>query len=194
MSRDLLRATQAVEDLLEALGVPDHPHMAETPVRVAKAWGEALSGYDEDPADHLERTFDAPDNPGIVVVSGIRVESTCAHHLLPIRGIATVAYLPVPGHKIVGLSKLARLVEGYSRRLQVQEQIGSDVVAALEERLYPRAAGCVITAEHGCMTHRGVGQAGTRTTTAAWSGPWYAAGRNSDVLAEHRASLAAAYR
>lgn len=193
MSVDQDAAVMAIIDLLDALRIPRNDHTADTPQRVAKAWAEALAGYDEDPCEHLRTTFPAPPDPGRVVVTGIRVASTCAHHLLPISGVATVAYEPSggPGARIVGLSKLARVVEGYSRRLQVQEQIGSQVVDALVAELDPNAAGCVITAEHGCMTHRGVGQIGTRTTTTAWSGRPTAM---NDVLAEHRASLTAAYR
>lgn len=190
MSIDQPAAERAIRDLLLAFGVEVADHTAETPRRVAKAWAEALSGYDEDPAEHLRTTFPAPQDPGVILVSGIRVESTCAHHLLPITGVATVAYLPEVGDRIVGLSKLVRVVEGYARRLQVQENITAQVVDALDEVLGPAAAGCVITAEHGCMTHRGVAQAGTRTTTANWVGSWYSTCGSPDVLAEHRASLA----
>src|SRR5690606_15215668 len=127
-----------------------------TPRRVAAMWAEVLAGYSQDPAEHLTVTFPAPPDPGLVVVAGIRVQSTCAHHLLPISGTATVAYRPGLGRRVVGLSKLARLVEGYSRRLQVQERLGHQVVDAIDRRLAPDGAACVITAEHGCMTLRGV--------------------------------------
>lgn len=195
MSVDALRAGAAVIDLLEALGVPVDQHTADTPQRVARAWAEALTGYEEDPRDHLLRTFPGPENPGVVMVTGIEVQSTCAHHLLPIRGLATVAYLPHPGDPIVGLSKLARVVDGYARRLQVQETIGSQVVAALDKVLAPRAAGCVITAEHGCMSHRGVRQSTARTMTTSWTGDWTDGAHGAfEVLAEHRAAAAAAPR
>jgi GTP cyclohydrolase I len=186
---DQRAAQAAVFDLLSAFGAIHDEHTVDTPARVARAWGEALSGYEEDPTVHLERTFPAPTTPGAVMVTGIEVASTCAHHMLPIRGTATVAYLPHGGDRIVGLSKLARLVDGYARRLQVQERIGAQVVDALDKVLSPRAAGCVITAEHGCMSHRGVRQLGARTTTASWIGEW-SDGQNGafEVLAEHRAA------
>jgi GTP cyclohydrolase I len=176
---------QAVADLLRALEIDD-PHTERTPDRVASMWHEVLAGYHEDPAVHLERTFPAPADPGLIIVAGIRVQSTCAHHLLPITGYATVAYRPHPGDRVVGLSKLARLFTGYARRLQVQERLGHQVASALEERLRPEGAACVITAEHGCMAHRGVMLPGTVTTTVAMAGDW--TGDHPDgqtVLAEH---------
>lgn len=177
----------AVRAFLAALGADEGDHTADTPNRVAKAWRHMLSGYDEDPAVHLLKQFSAPDQPGLVVVSGIRLTSTCAHHLLPITGTATVAYRPRPGQNVVGLSKLARVLEGYARRLQVQERIGSQVVDALMGMLNPEGAACIITAEHGCMTLRGVQQQGTETLTVATGGHWMDRG-HPDVqaaLAEH---------
>src|SRR5579875_3798109 len=120
---DVEAAERAVLDLLKALDVDEGDHTANTPRRVAEGMLETLAGYRENPADHLEVTFSAPANPGLVVVEGIAVLSTCAHHLLPFTGHATVAYHASPGQDIVGLSKLARVVQGYSRRLQVQERI-----------------------------------------------------------------------
>lgn len=183
------RVEDAVTALLAALQVPDDEHTADTPRRVAGYWAEALAGYGHDPAEHLARTFPAPDDPGLVVVAGIRVQSTCAHHLLPITGTATVAYRPAPGQRIVGLSKLARVVDGYARRLQVQERLGHQVAAALGERLAPLGAACVITADHGCMTQRGIMQPGTVTTTEALVGEWRPGHPDViSVLAEHRAA------
>lgn len=149
-------AEVAIADLLEALGVDEGDHTEGTPHRVAVAWGELLAGYLEDPADHLNTTFTAPHNPGLVVVRNVRIQSTCAHHMLPITGTATIAYRPQPGQKVVGLSKLTRLAEGYSRRLQVQERITSQIVGAIAERLNPAWVACAITADHGCMSLRGV--------------------------------------
>lgn len=167
------KAVAAVRDLLTALDVDEGDHTTDTPDRVARYWAEVLDGYETDPGAHLGRTFDAPGEcAGPVIVTGLRLTSTCAHHLLPITGTATVAYRPQPGQQVVGLSKLARLLEGFARRLQVQERIGNQVVAALMERLDPDAAGCVITAEHGCMSVRGVSQHQAVTTTHAWSGLW----------------------
>jgi GTP cyclohydrolase I len=180
----------AVEAFLEALGVDEGDHTADTPARVAKAWKHMLGGYAEDPAIHLRKTFSAPGNPGLVVVAGIRLTSTCAHHLLPITGTATVAYRPRPGQEVVGLSKLSRLVEGYARRLQVQERIGNQVVSAIQEALNPMGAACFITAGHGCMTLRGVQQQNTETLTVASSGEWLVTGHPDmvEVSAMHRAA------
>lgn len=177
----------AVASFLTALGADEGDHTANTPARVAKAWRAMLSGYTEDPAVHLLKQFTAPENPGLVVVSGIRLNSTCAHHLLPITGTATVAYRPKPGQNVVGLSKLARLIEGYGRRLQVQERIGSQVVDALMVMLMPAGAACVITAGHGCMTLRGVQQHTTETLTVAADGDWLDPGHPDlrTVIAEH---------
>lgn len=167
---DVDAAAAAVKLLLEALGVDEGEHTADTPGRVARAWAEQLGGYDTDPARHLETTFPAPPDPGLVIVSGINVVSTCAHHLLPFTGRATVAYRPTEGARIVGLSKLSRVVHGYSARLQVQEQIGAQVAAAIMGQL--RAAGCavLITAVHQCMTTRGARDQNAVTTTVATGG------------------------
>lgn len=153
---DLISAERAVQSLLQSFHVDEGDHTAGTPHRVAKAWADMLAGYREDPRDHLAVTFSAPRNPGLVIVRGVRVQSTCAHHMLPITGMATVAYRPRPGSPVVGLSKIERLVEGYARRLQVQERITSQVVTAIADVLDPVWAACAITAEHGCMTLRGV--------------------------------------
>lgn len=190
---NLEKAEAAIRDLLTVLDVPDDEggHLDETPRRVAHHWAEALAGYREDPAEHLERIFVAPgEYCGPVIVSGLRLVSTCAHHLLPITGTATVAYRPRPGMPITGLSKLARVLEGYSRRLQVQERIGHQVVAAIMDQLSPYGAGCVITAEHGCMTVRGISQHQAVTTTYAWGGNWNTPHPEAQsVLADHRESL-----
>lgn len=163
-------ATRAVRDLLVALGVPTDEHTADTPGRVARAFLELLAGYTEDPAAHLDRQFPGPDEAGIVVVSGVRFTSLCAHHLLPFTGRATVAYLPRTGAPVVGLSKLARVVEGYARRLQSQETLGAQVADALTERLDPAGAGCIITSHHACMGIRGVKQPDAVMTTSSLRG------------------------
>lgn len=187
------KAAAAVAELLLALDVDEGDHTADTPDRVAKAWTEQLAGYEEDPRDHLRKTFTAPADPGIVMVSGIRVVSTCAHHLLPIVGVATVAYRARPGQPVVGLSKLARVVEGYARRLQVQERLGRQVADALVDVLDPLGAACLVTAAHGCMSLRGIGQPATATTTQAWAGGWAFHQGAPDpvaVAAEHGRSIA----
>lgn len=163
-------AALAIKDLIAAFGVEEDDHTRDTPMRAARAWEAILGGYLENPADHLERTFSAPNDPGLVMVSGIRIQSMCAHHLLPFSGVATVAYRPSPGQRIVGISKLARVIQGYSRRLQVQEQIGWQTVTAIKERLNPSSAICQITATHDCMRLRGVQEPGAATTTVASQG------------------------
>jgi GTP cyclohydrolase I len=182
----------AVAQFLYALGVDEQDHTSDTPRRVAKAWAHMLGGYNEDPVVHLgpSKQFSAPDVPGLVIVTGIPVTSTCAHHLLPITGNATVAYLPKPGDQVVGLSKLSRVLEGYARRLQVQEQLGSQVVDAITT-LEPYGSACIITAAHGCMTLRGVQQHSTLTTTVALGGLWRDSAGDpmaQEVLAQHRAA------
>jgi len=167
---DTSSAALAVKDLLQAFGVPEDDHTRDTHERSAKAWSEILSGYRENPADHLDTTFEAPRDPGLVIVAGVRLQSMCAHHLLPFSGVATVAYRPSPGQRIVGLSKLARVVTGYSRRLQVQEQIGYQTVSALMDRLHPSGAEVIVTAGHDCMRLRGVREDGALTTTYAAAG------------------------
>jgi GTP cyclohydrolase I len=188
---DVDAAADAVAALLTAMRVPATDHTTNTPRRVARAYASALRGYQVDPRRHLEVTFPPPPGAaGVVIVSGIRVVSTCAHHMLPIVGTATVAYRPVTGARIVGLSKLARVVEEYAARLQVQEQLTGQVAAAVWDALDVVGAGCVITAEHGCMTLRGVASAGTTTTTAAWQGAWLGdpGGDVAAVWAQHRES------
>lgn len=163
-------AEVAVERLLAALGVPRDEHTADTPGRVARAMRELLAGYAEDPSQHLLRQFPGPEDAGIVVVTGIRFTSLCAHHLLPFTGRATVAYLPKAGAPVVGLSKLARVVEGYARRLQSQETLGAQVADALVARLDPDGAGCIITSHHACMGIRGVKQPEAVMTTSSLRG------------------------
>ncbi|BAV41448.1 GTP cyclohydrolase I [Mycobacterium ulcerans] len=162
----------AVQQLLDALGVDDGEHTAGTPARVARAWREMLWGYHEVPEDQLATDFPAPDDPGLIVMHGISFSSTCAHHLLPFTGTATIAYRPHPGQRIVGLSKLARLVDGYAARLQVQERIGQQAVDGIMRRLNPSGAMCIITARHDCMRLRGVRDPAAEATTEARKGIW----------------------
>lgn len=184
-------AEAAVRAFMRALGMPEDEHTARTPERVVKAWRHRVSGYDDDPAAHLDTTFPVDGDPGLVSVTGIRFASTCAHHLLPITGTATVAYRPEAARgRVVGLSKLSRVFDGYARRLQVQEQLGAQTVDAIVQRLAPEGAVVAITAEHGCMTIRGVQQPGTVTTTVSTGGGWDAASPDvAAVLAEHRLSV-----
>lgn len=157
----------ALASVIDAMDVDIDDHLADTPMRAAKMWYELLSGYREDPAVHLEKTFEAPTDPGLVIQAGITVQSVCAHHMLPFIGRATVAYRPSPGQRIVGLSKLSRVVQGYAARFQVQERICAQVVDALVDKLNPSGAMCLITAAHDCMRLRGVRDATSTTTTQA---------------------------
>jgi GTP cyclohydrolase I len=187
---DVEKAAVAVADLLTALGVDEGAHTADTPNRVAKAWAAALAGYQVDPARHLAKVFPAPHDPGLVMVSGIAVRSTCAHHLLPITGTATVAYRPGVGAPVVGLSKLARVLGDYAARLQVQERLGWQVATALQRVLEPIGAACVISAAHGCISLRGVEQHDALTTTYALTGAWAPGDPDVEaILAEHRRTV-----
>jgi GTP cyclohydrolase IA len=167
---DIDGAALAIKDLLGAFGVPETAHTVDTHNRSARSWAEILSGYQEDPADHLDTTFSAERDPGLVIVSGVKLQSMCAHHLLPFSGVATVAYRPSPGQRIVGLSKLARVIVGYARRLQVQENIGFQTVNAIMTKLNPSGTAVLITAYHDCMRLRGVMETHSKTTTLADEG------------------------
>jgi GTP cyclohydrolase I len=161
---------RAVRALLTAIGEdPDSPALEGTPRRVAEMYGELLSGNAEDPRHHLEVVF-ATDHDEMVMVRDIPFASLCEHHLLPFIGKAHVAYIPNTDGKITGLSKLARLVDGYARRLQVQERLTTDIVEAIEETLHPRGSLVVLEAEHLCMTIRGVRKPGSHTVTSAVRG------------------------
>lgn len=169
-SINLQQAEKAVTQFLDAFQLDEGDHTDNTPHRVAKAWQERLKGYTENPRHHLAVTFSAPDDPGLVIVRNVQIQSTCAHHLLPITGTATIAYHPKPGSRVVGLSKLSRLAEGYARRLQVQENITAQITNALWEELKPEWAACAIEAEHGCMRLRGVKDACSDTLTFSEKG------------------------
>lgn len=162
---DLAAAEKAAGDLLAALGLPtDTPDLADTPRRLAHAYAELLT-----PAAFEFTTF--PNSDGyheLVLVRDIPVRSVCAHHLLPFVGVAHVGYLP--GARVAGLSKLARVVDFYARRPQTQERLTMQVAAHLDEALEPRGVGVVLTAEHSCMTLRGARAAGTDTVTSSLLG------------------------
>jgi GTP cyclohydrolase I len=150
-------------------GVPMREGLEETPARAAKAWAFWTKGYKEDPAEILKVFKDGGERyDQMVCVADIPVYSHCEHHLAPIFGTATVAYIP-NGH-IVGLSKLNRLVDCFARRLQVQERMTQQIADALQEHLKPRGVGVVIKARHMCMESRGVSQQGTTTITTALHG------------------------
>ncbi len=167
---DLDRIEAAVAEILVALGEdPGRDGLQETPARVARMYAEVCSGLHEDPADHLIRTFDL-EHDEMVMVRDIPVYSLCEHHLLPFFGVAHVAYIPQKGGMITGLSKLARLVDGFSRRLQIQERLTSQVASAIQHTLEPQGTLVVIEAEHLCMSMRGVQKPGAITVTSAVHG------------------------
>ncbi len=161
---DLGRIQRAVRELLLAIGEdPQRDGLRDTPKRVARAYQEMFRGLGEDPARHLGRTFRESCDQ-IVLVRDVPFASVCEHHLLPFRGRAHIAYLPADG-RIVGLSKLARTLDGFARRPQVQERLGEQLVDALMSRLAPRGACVMLSAEHLCMSLRGACKPGSETVT-----------------------------
>ena len=167
---DLPRIERAVREILEAIGEdPDREGLADTPKRVAKAYAEFFSGLHQDPADLLSTTFDIGHDE-LVLVKDIAFYSTCEHHLVPFHGSAHIGYIPGAAGKVTGLSKLARLVELYARRPQVQERLTTQIVDALMKYLEPRGAIVVVECEHMCMSMRGVRKPGAKTVTSAVRG------------------------
>ena len=167
---DQARAEAAVRELLRAVGEdPDRDGLLETPARVARAYAELFAGLRQDAAEVLATTFSI-DHEEMIIVRDIELFSTCEHHLLPFHGVAHVGYIPNESGVVTGLSKLARLVEVFARRPQVQERITTQVADALVEHLQARGVIVVIEAEHLCMTMRGVRKPGARTLTSAVRG------------------------
>ena len=167
---DLPRIERAVREILLAIGEdPDRDGLVDTPARVARAYAEQFSGLSQHPEDVLGTVFDA-DHDELILVRDIEVYSTCEHHLVPFFGTAHVAYIPNEKGQITGLSKLARLVDVYARRPQVQERMTSQIADALMRVLEPRGALVVIEAEHLCMSMRGVRKPGAKTVTSAVRG------------------------
>lgn len=169
MTYDSAGVERAVRDLLIAVGEdPDREGLVDTPERMARAWREILTGLDENPADHLDKHFHV-DTEELVLVRDIPFHSVCEHHLLPFYGHAHVAYIPA-NNTVTGLSKLARVVEGFARRPQVQERLTSQIADSIVDRLQPQGATVVIEAEHMCMTMRGIQKPGSSTVTSAIRG------------------------
>ena len=167
---DQPRIERAVREILIAIGEdPDRDGLIDTPARVARAYAEQFSGLSQHPEDVLGTVFDA-DHDELILVRDIEVYSTCEHHLVPFFGKAHVAYIPNEKGQITGLSKLARLVDVYARRPQVQERMTSQIADALMRVLEPRGALVVIEAEHLCMSMRGVRKPGAKTVTSAVRG------------------------
>jgi GTP cyclohydrolase IA len=169
-SIDLPRIERAVREILIAVGEdPDREGLVETPRRVAKSYAEVFAGLHQNPADLLATTFDI-DHEEMVLVKDIPFYSTCEHHLVPFHGTAHIGYIPSHDGKVTGLSKLARLVEVYARRPQVQERLTTQIVDALMEHLEPKGAIVVVECEHMCMSMRGVRKPGAKTVTSAVRG------------------------
>ncbi|MCW4466727.1 GTP cyclohydrolase I FolE [Glutamicibacter sp. MNS18] len=167
---DQPRIAAAVREILLAIGEdPDRDGLADTPKRVAKAYSEFFGGLKQDPADHLSTTFDI-EHDEMVLVKDIPFYSTCEHHLVPFHGSAHIGYIPGKSGKVTGLSKLARLVEVFARRPQVQERLTTQIVDALVEHLNPAGAIVVVQCEHMCMSMRGVQKPGAKTVTSAVRG------------------------
>jgi GTP cyclohydrolase I len=170
-------AEKAVHTLLRWTGDdPDREGLVDTPARVARAFEDWFSGYGQDPEEYLSRTFEQIEGyDDMVILKDIRFESHCEHHLAPIIGRAHVGYLPTK--RVVGISKLARVVETYARRLQVQEKMNAQIANTIEKVLQPKGVAVVIEAAHQCMTTRGVHKAGVTMVTSTMLGAF----RENDV-------------
>jgi GTP cyclohydrolase I len=167
---DQARAEKAVRELLLACGEdPDREGLQETPARVARAYQEMFAGLYSEPDSVLDRTFEEA-HEELVLVTDIPMYSTCEHHLVPFHGVAHVGYIPNVHGRVTGLSKLARLVDLYAKRPQVQERLTSQIADAMNRRLEPRGVIVVVEAEHLCMAMRGIRKPGARTTTSAVRG------------------------
>ncbi len=164
------QAEEAVRTLLRWAGDnPEREGLRGTPDRVVRSYGEFFAGYAVDPVALLERTFEETDGyDEIVLLRDIRVESYCEHHMVPIIGVAHVAYLP--GRRVVGISKLARVVDAYAKRLQIQEKMTAQIANTLNDVLQPRGVAVVVEAEHQCMSTRGVHKAGVSMVTSRMLG------------------------
>ncbi|HEY3694434.1 GTP cyclohydrolase I FolE [Phenylobacterium sp.] len=163
-------AEAAVRTLIEWAGDdPNREGLLDTPGRVARAYKELFSGYETDPREYMARTFEEVGGyDELVVLRDIRMVSFCEHHMLPFLGRAHIGYLP--NDRVVGISKLARVVQGFARRLQIQEKLTAEIADAIQEILKPRGVGVVIESEHSCMTMRGVNTPGSRLTTSRLTG------------------------
>lgn len=174
------RARDALREILRAIGEdPTREGLLDTPDRVIRSWSEIFAGYGQNPSEILARTFeDVNGYDEMILLKDIPFHSTCEHHMLPFQGRAHVAYLPK--ERVVGLSKLARLVDCYARRLQIQERMTREIASALMTHLQPEGCGVVIEASHGCMVCRGVKKEGATMVTSALEGEF----RNTATRAE----------
>ncbi len=179
---DAAGVEKAVRDLLLAIGEdPDREGLLETPARVARAYAEVFGGLYADPAQVLTKTFEIGHDE-MVLVRDIEVYSTCEHHLVPFHGVAHVGYIPDENGRLTGLSKLARLVDVFARRPQVQERLTAQIADALVEHLQPRGVIVVIECEHLCMAMRGVRKPGSRTVTSAVRGVMSQAATRAEAM------------
>jgi len=160
------KVQQAIRTLLRWAGDdPEREGLVDTPARVGRAWKEYCSGYGEDPAAHLQRTFEeVAGYDEVVLLRDIPFHSHCEHHLAPIVGTASIAYLPT--ERVVGISKLARVLHGYAHRLQIQERLTAEIAQCIWDNLQPQGVAVVIKAQHGCMTGRGVRTHGVDMVTS----------------------------
>ncbi|MFF1546416.1 GTP cyclohydrolase I FolE [Streptomyces sp. NPDC058291] len=180
---DEKRAENAVRELLFAIGEdPDREGLRQTPARVARAYREIFAGLWQEPEDVLTTTFDLGHDE-MVLVKDIEVFSTCEHHLVPFRGVAHVGYIPSTSGKITGLSKLARLVDVYARRPQVQERLTTQIADSLMHILEPRGVIVVVECEHMCMSMRGIRKPGAKTITSAVRGQLRDAATRNEAMA-----------
>lgn len=167
---DQPRIAAAVREILEAIGEdPQRDGLLDTPTRVARAYAEIFGGLHQDPSEVLGTTFDVDHNE-MILVRDIELYSVCEHHLLPFHGLAHLAYIPAKDGRVAGLSKMARLVDLYARRPQVQERLTTEIADALEAHLSPRGVLVVVEAEHLCMSMRGIRRPGARTVTSTVRG------------------------
>ncbi|MDD6061746.1 MAG: GTP cyclohydrolase I FolE [Oscillospiraceae bacterium] len=166
---DMQKIENAVRDILEAIGEdPSREGLLETPNRVARMYAEIFAGLEDDPKRHL-KIFDEKDDDEMVIVRDIPLYSMCEHHLIPFMGKAHIAYIPQDG-KVIGLSKLARIVDSFAKRPQLQERLTGQIADFLYENLSPMGVAVVIEAQHLCMTMRGARAAGSETRTSALRG------------------------
>lgn len=179
---DHARIEAAVREILLAVGEdPDRDGLIETPARVARAYAETFAGLRQSPAELLETTFDV-EHEELILVRDIALYSVCEHHLVPFHGVAHVGYIPGPDGQVTGLSKLARLVDVFAKRPQVQERLTTQIAEALETHLHPRGVIVVIEAEHLCMSMRGVRRPGARTITSAVRGQLRAGATRAEAM------------
>ncbi len=164
------QAQNAFRLLLEWIGEdPNREGLLETPKRVTKAWKEFFKGYKEDPKEHLNKSFEEIEGfNDVICLENIRVESYCEHHLVPITGFAFIAY--IPNERVVGISKLARMMEGYAKRMQIQEKLTAQIATAIQEVLQPKGVAVAIRSEHQCLSTRGIHKPGTEMLTVTTMG------------------------